>query len=66
MKKINFNKVDKVSSELFEDIQYYIYSNANRPISDVYSELCSKNHKTQAEYFVWAYIKLNKKKLGLK
>lgn len=66
MNKFSFKKINKVSTDLLFDVQNYLTLNSNRPISEIYSELCSKKNKTQAEYYVWAYIKFNRKKLGIK
>lgn len=49
-------------------VQDYIKANQDMPIQKVYVELKNKNKKdmSKAEKLVFTYLKLNKRKLGLK
>lgn len=49
-------------------VQDYIKANQDMPIQNVYVELKNKNKKdmSKAEKLVFTYLKLNKRKLGLK
>lgn len=60
------NKVDKEVAKLLDELDYYVKSNSDKSVSEIYSELSSIKDKSHAQYLVWAYLKLHKKKLGLK
>lgn len=49
-------------------VQDYIKANQDMPIQKLYVELKNKNKKdmSKAEKLVFTYLKLNKRKLGLK
>ena len=51
---------------LYEEVRLYLIENQDKPIYKVYKELQKKKKKTKAEYAVYTYLKLNKKKLGIK
>lgn len=48
------------------EVRRYLIANSHRSIIDVYNELKNKKHKSIAEKLVFTYIKVNKKKLGVK
>ncbi len=47
-------------------VAYYISSNSDRPIQEVYDELKSKKKLSKVERVVYIFLKSNIKKLGIK
>lgn len=51
---------------LQNEVADYIIANSDKPIYFVYNELKNKRKLSKAERLVYIYLKLNKKKLGIK
>ena len=51
---------------LYEEVRIYLVENQDKPIYQVYKELKEKKKKSKSEQIVYTYLKLNKKKLGIK
>lgn len=51
---------------IYEEVRLYLIENQEKPIYQVYQELKKKKKKSTSEQIVWTYLKLNKKKLGIK
>lgn len=51
---------------IYEEVRLYLIKNKEKPINEIYKELQKKKKKTKAEYTVYTYLKINKKKLGIK
>lgn len=53
-------------SNLQNEVADFISANLDKPIYVVYNELKNKKKLSKAERLVYTYLKLNKKKLGIK
>ena len=51
---------------LQNEVADYISANSDKPIYVIYNELKNKRKLSKAERLVYIYLKLNKKKLGIK
>lgn len=53
-------------NNLQKEVADYISVNSDKPIYVVYNELKNKKRLNKAELLVYLYLKMNKKKLGIK
>ena len=49
-----------------KQVEEYLTVNKDKPIYKVYKELKEKKKKNKGEKLVYEYLKINKKKLGIK
>ena len=53
-------------NNLQNEVADYISANSDKPIYVVYNDLKNKKKLNKAEHLVYLYLKINKKKLGIK